>query len=287
MRKPRHDAFVVFRTLSGVEVRTSQDRVQFDRQSQFLEWAAARVEQGVTAMAVYPGSEDLLGGLVGLTVRPKQLVLATDRVLDPGQLLYAWLQGVQSDRLFFVCDGEASRGLRLSSLYWHVRMNSPGGVHKLFDDVRNHKLYDRASFIRRLGLGGLLHFVATLVDPRIFLRRSRPFRAVKRVLGIYRPSAVEERGIEDVMPIWISQLQDKDTNAVSLPGMFPVRIYLSKGDDDVFGIVRATQATARFLFWNWLDAVYGRRGEFFLPDDFFKHPGEAEAFHHHVDHCRF
>lgn len=159
--------------------------------------------------------------------------------------------------------------------------------------------FRRISFVHSLSYFWLAATLGSLGDPRPFYRMKRPFRAVRRALGLTLKKFVQVRWPADrsrplprIYPFWCWWKQLAHADAQYKPGGFPVRTLWQtyrrvKVRKARWRFARAayqgTEAFLKFLYWNWMDAIYfgDRLGEFFSPDQFFVDDDDKEAFYDH------
>jgi hypothetical protein len=170
-----------------------------------------------------------------------------------------------------------------------------------FDDaaqtyLRMHPAYKALTFIPTLNEEVVAQLLSTIVDPRWYVDRKAPDRAAKLELFLGLTPQVQEcvsaarrllyKNRELRCAIVLRAWKTVSVEEVDLkqPANFLYRIYNATGAGSK-GDLRASQAFARYLRHNWLDALDGRRGTkdgLFAPDLFFKTPAEREAYAEHM-----
>lgn len=171
----------------------------------------------------------------------------------------------------------------------------------VFDDAsqaywRMHPAYKALTFIPTLNNEVAAQLLATIVDPRWYVDRKSPDRAAKLELFLGLTPQVQscvsvpqrllhksrELRCANVLRAW--KTVSPEEVDLKQPANFLYRIYKATGAG-IKGDLRASQAFARYLRYNWLDTLETRRGTkdgLFAPDLFFKTPAERAAYEEHM-----
>ncbi|NDD52374.1 hypothetical protein EBZ39_00590 [bacterium] len=171
----------------------------------------------------------------------------------------------------------------------------------VFDDATQaylqlHPAYKAARFIPTINEENLARLLTEIIDPRWYVDRRLPDRAAKLELFLGLTPQIQDK-VSDigcilrrtrefrcatVLNTW--KTQDPQIADVKDPANFLYRIYTAAGGGPR-GDLRASQALARYLRYNWLEALENRGGKkdgLFAPNLFFKTPAEIEAYATHM-----
>lgn len=164
--------------------------------------------------------------------------------------------------------------------------------------LKNHPAWKALSFVSNICSVSCCYLLYTIIDPRWYIDPRHPGRVSKlnASLGLTpKVSAAYElllaakpypsvRGLdtyETVLNCWKNGFPTGD--ALKLPGNFLWRVRLLTEKQDKADL-RASQVFVAYLRHNWLDALYAdkQKEPLFVPEHFFKHPTEIEAFKAHM-----
>jgi hypothetical protein len=172
--------------------------------------------------------------------------------------------------------------------------NALDGPSRIY--LRVLPVYRALSYVLTLSDEYVAQLIKTVVDPRWYVDRRVPERQGKLDLFMGLTPAVQKRVSDDEKLLYkprdlrcatvLNAWKTVHPGAVDLnePRNFLYRVHKSVGGG-VRGDLRAGQTFLRYLRYNWLESLESRRGprdRLFVPELFFKTPGEIESYLQHM-----
>jgi hypothetical protein len=157
-------------------------------------------------------------------------------------------------------------------------------------------VYRALSYVMTLSDEHAAQLIKAVVDPRWYVDKRAPDRQGKLDLFMGLTPSTQKRVSDDEKMLYkprelrcatvLNAWKTEHPGAVDLenPRNFLYRVHKSVGGG-VRGDLRAGQAFLRYLRYNWLESLENRRGprdRLFVPELFFKTPGEIESYLQHM-----